>query len=79
MSKPIPVKFIKAWRGYAAGEVAGFTAEQAKVLVESETAVPVDTRSIKDKPAPAAATNTAAAAPVVDDAAADDAAADEKP
>jgi len=80
MSKPIPVKFLKAWRGYSAGEIAGFSAEQVKALIDSETAVQVtvDAKAAQAKPAPAAK----AAAPVTPTAAeapADSGADDEKP
>lgn len=38
MSKLIPVTFTKAWRGYSAGETAGFSAEQAQALIDAGTA-----------------------------------------
>ena len=34
MSKTI-ITFVKNWRGYAAGEIAGFEAEQADALVDA--------------------------------------------
>jgi len=80
MSKLIPIKFLKSWRGYSAGETAGFSAEQVKALIDSETAVlvTVDAKSTQAKPTQA----TKAAAPVAPTAAeapADSAAEDEKP
>jgi hypothetical protein len=38
MSKLTPVTFTKSWRGYSAGETAGFTAEQAQALIDADTA-----------------------------------------
>lgn len=80
MNKLTPVTFTKAWRGYSAGETAGFSAEQVKALTEAEVAVlvTVDAKAAQPKPTPAAK----AAAPVTPAAAeapADSGADDEKP
>ncbi|WP_145914947.1 hypothetical protein KV708_19220 [Comamonas thiooxydans] len=34
----VAVQFLKSWRGYNKGEVAGFTAEQAEALVDGKVA-----------------------------------------
>lgn len=40
MSKDnVVVKFIQSWRGYSKDESAGFTAEQAKALIDGKVAV----------------------------------------
>lgn len=80
MSKPIPVKFLKAWRGYGAGEIAGFSAEQVKALTEAEIAVlvTVDAKAAQAKPTPAAKA-AAPVTPATAEAPADSGAEDEKP
>lgn len=35
----VVVKFTQSWRGYSKGESAGFSADQAKALVEGKVAV----------------------------------------
>ena len=39
MGKLTPVAFTKSWRGYSAGDTAGFTAEQAEKLIDAGVAV----------------------------------------
>lgn len=80
MSKLIPVKFLKPWRGYSAGETAGFSAEQVKALTDSETAVlvTVDAKAAQAKAAPAAKA-AAPVTPVAAEAPSDSGAEDEKP
>ena len=56
MSELIAVKFNKPWRGYSAGEIAGFDQEGADRLVEGEVAELLGTskpkaKSAKPKPA----------------------------
>ena len=45
----ISVKFIKPWKIYSRGDVAGFEAEQAKTLVDGKVAeeVKADAKSVK--------------------------------
>lgn len=38
MSKPIAVVFLKSWRGYSKGEVAGFAQDEAERLVDNKVA-----------------------------------------
>lgn len=38
MSKPVPVTFLKPWRGYSAGEVAGFDKDIADKLKDNGVA-----------------------------------------
>lgn len=47
----VVVKFIQSWRGYSKGEAAGFSAEQAKSLIEGKVAEAV---KAKGKPGKAA-------------------------
>lgn len=55
----VVVKFIQSWRGYSKGESAGFTAEQAKALVDGKVAV------VGKGAAPKAVAPVAPKAPVV--------------
>lgn len=36
----VAVQFLKSWRGYNKGEVAGFSAEQAEALIDGKVAEP---------------------------------------
>jgi len=42
----IIVKFLKAWRGYSAGEVAGFPQDQAEALTAANVAVMTDKKTV---------------------------------
>lgn len=75
MSKLTPVTFTKAWRGYSAGETAGFSAEQAQALIDGGVAAKPGQQPAKAKAAPAKAD---AQAPVADPAVVEPAD-DEKP
>lgn len=55
MSKLTPVTFTKAWRGYSAGETAGFSAEQAQALIDGGVAAKPGQQPAKAKAAPAKA------------------------
>lgn len=46
-AKLVPVKFLKPWQVYNAGEIAGFTKPVAERLVEEKIAEPVDTKPAK--------------------------------
>lgn len=72
MSKLTPVTFTKAWRGYSAGETAGFTAEQAQSLIDAGVATKPGKQSSTGKAAPAKAAEPAPAAEPVAPAPADD-------
>ncbi|MGV6473501.1 hypothetical protein [Azotobacter vinelandii] len=66
MSKLTPVTFTKAWRGYSAGEIAGFTAEQAQALIDGGVATQPGQPPAKAKAAPVKAGSPVPAAdPVV--------------
>lgn len=56
----VAVQFLKTWRGYNKGEVAGFPAEQAEALVNGKVAEPYS--SVK-KPATKHDKGTAAGKP----------------
>ncbi len=56
----VAVQFLKTWRGYNKGEVAGFPAEQAEALVNGKVAEPYS--SVK-KPATKQDKGTAAGKP----------------
>lgn len=62
MSKPVAVKFLKSWRGYSAGEVAGFALEEAQRLVDGEVAEFFDKAKAKAAASAAAKAAKAAAA-----------------
>lgn len=62
MSKLTPVTFTKAWRGYSAGETAGFTAEQAQALIDGGVATKPGQPPTKAKATPAKAEAPAPAA-----------------
>jgi hypothetical protein len=71
----IIVKFQKAWRGYSAGEVAGFPQDQAEALKAANVAVMTDKKTVLaegkaaavKKAAPVAGTPNQEAIPPVDD------------
>lgn len=53
MSKPIAVRFLKAWRNYFKGDEAVFPAEDAQQLVDGDVAEPIGStkaRSAAKKP-----------------------------
>lgn len=62
MSKPVAVKFLKSWRGYSAGEVAGYALDEAQRLVDGEVAEFFDKAKAKAAAAAAAKAQKAAAA-----------------
>ena len=70
MSKPVAVKFLKSWRGYSAGEVAGYALDEAQRLVDGEVAEFFDKAKAKAAAAAAAKAQKAAAAAVAASAAA---------
>lgn len=49
----VPVKFLKSAGGYNEGEIAGFTAERAKALIDSKIAEPFKPAKSKPKAKPA--------------------------
>lgn len=71
MSKLTPITFAKSWRGYSAGETAGFTAEQAQQLLDAGVATKPGKQPPAAKAAPAKAADAVPADPV-DQAQADD-------
>lgn len=62
MSKPVAVKFLKSWRGYSAGEVAGFALDEAQRLVDGEVAEHFDKTKAKAAAKAAQAAKAAAVA-----------------
>ena len=70
MSKPVAVKFLKSWRGYSAGEVAGYALDEAQRLVDGEVAEFFDKAKAKAAASAAAKAQKAAAAAVAASAAA---------
>ncbi|MDD1979001.1 hypothetical protein [Pseudomonas tussilaginis] len=64
MSKPTIVTFTGAWRGYSAGEVAGFEEDVAQKLIDSGKAEPyTGKKGKKPSPAPASSSGKPVAAP----------------
>lgn len=56
MSKPTIITFTGAWRGYSAGEVAGFDEDVAQKLIDSGKAEAYAGKKAK-KPSPATSSN----------------------
>jgi hypothetical protein len=51
MSKPVPVTFLKPWRGYSAGEVAGFDKDVATKLKDNGVAETYEKGRARTRPA----------------------------
>jgi hypothetical protein len=45
----VPIRFTENWRGYNAGEVAGFEPDRAASIVNSNVGVPLTRKDLKDR------------------------------
>ena len=53
MADKVPVRFVKPWKGYNAGEIAGFGPKAAAGLIRDKYAVAFAERAAVTKDAPA--------------------------